>query len=227
MISLNISRKIFGISMEIKLNNQKAYNTLNSELRNYPPGDKSEITINQVENFETEILSSNPKIHIETNDGFIIKNILISIHFKFKNNAIYEVDFILNEIAGVKSNLRKWANIQFTNRTDNIGQILHETIFTSLMFLRKDRMLTHASAIQLINNKTVLFGGTGGVGKTSLEIDFCLNKTNGSKMKQRRYISSNENDSCYYSGDICIYAVLCCHKTYNKFILNNTKKYER
>lgn len=176
MNSFIVSRKIFGISMEIKLNNQQAYNIIEHEFQNYPIGNTQELTINQVDRFEVSILSSNPKTHSETDEGFIIKTLLIDIHFKFKNNEISEVNFILNEKPGLRKYLRKWANMQFTNRSENIGQILHETILVPLMLMRSDRMITHSSAVQNRNQRAILFGGTGGVGKTSIEIDLCLNR---------------------------------------------------
>ena len=174
MNSFIVSRKIFGISMEIRLNNQQAYNIINHEFKNYPIATSSELEINQVDSFETDILSSNPKSHSETNEGFIIRTLLINIHFKFINNEIREVDFLLNEKPGLRKYLRKWANMQFTNRSENIGQILHETILVPLMLMRSDRMITHTSAVQNRNKRAMLFGGTGGVGKTSIEIDLCL-----------------------------------------------------
>ena len=153
MNSFIVSRKIFGISMEIRLNNLQSYNIIEHEFQNYPIGDAPEILINQVDIFETRILSSNPKTHSETDDGFIIKTLLISIHFKFKNKEIAEVDFILNEKPGFRKLLRKWANMQFTNRSENIGQILHETILVPLMLMRSDRMITHTSAVQNKNQR--------------------------------------------------------------------------
>ena len=176
MNSFIVSRKIFGISMEISLNNQQAYNIINHEFQNYPIGDRPEITINQIDNFETGVLSSNPKTHSETDEGFIIRTLLIDIHFKFKNNEITEIDFLIHEKPGLRKYLRKWANMQFTNRSENIGQILHETILVPLMLMRSDRMITHSSAVQNQNQRAILFGGTGGVGKTSIEIDLCLNR---------------------------------------------------
>lgn len=171
-----VSRKIFGISMEIRLNNMQSYNILKHELRNYPIATAPELVINQVDKLETNILSSNPKSHSETEDGFIVSTLLIDIYFKFNNNEVTEVDFLLNEKPGLRKYLRKRVNMQFTNRSENIGQIIHETIFVPLMLMRSNRMITHSSAVQNLNNKAILFGGTGGVGKTSIEIDLCLNK---------------------------------------------------
>lgn len=169
-----ISRKIFGVSMQFSLKNEESYNRLTRELRSYPEGDNPEIFINEVDVFNATIISSNPKSQIETSEGFILKSLLIDIHFKFDNGEVSSVDFIINEKEGLKRSVRKWVNNQFTNRIENIGQILHETVLVPLMLLRSDRLITHASGVQRATKKALLFGGTGGVGKTSIEIKLCI-----------------------------------------------------
>ena len=39
-----------------------------------------------------------------------------------------------------------------------------------------DLSLIHASGVVLSNGKAILLGGTGGIGKTSLELELCLNE---------------------------------------------------
>jgi hypothetical protein len=160
--------------MQFELKNEKSFSILNHELRNYPLSEQSHILIKEVNEFEAIIRSSNPSIHIETSEGFIVRSLLIDSYFKFKYDEVYEVEFKINESEGVRSGLRKWVNIQYTNRTENIGQILHEHVLVPLMILRRDRFITHSSGVQFMNKEAVLFGGTGGVGKTSIEIKLCL-----------------------------------------------------
>jgi hypothetical protein len=182
-----ISHKIFGVSIHFELINEDSYRNLSRELANYPSSDASDVVIKEVKDFDTKLLSSNPKSQIETSEGFIIRSLLIDCHFKFKEKQIVAIDFKINENSGIRKSIRKQVNIQYTNRTENIGQILHENVLVPLMLLRSDRLVTHASGVQLSTNKAILFGGTGGVGKTSIEIMLC-----------------QDSDNQFIADDICI-----------------------
>jgi hypothetical protein len=63
---------------------------------------------------------------------------------------------------------------QFSNRKESIGFIFHELVLIPSAFFSPDLTVVHASAID--DDGVVLFGGTGGVGKTSLELELCYNQ---------------------------------------------------
>jgi hypothetical protein len=65
-------------------------------------------------------------------------------------------------------------SIQFSAADEQVGQIFHELMLIPSAYFRPDRVLIHASAFQAPSGKVIAIGGTGGVGKTSLELALCL-----------------------------------------------------
>lgn len=126
--------------------------------------------------FEQTFLSRNPSIHYYNQNVFFIDEKLIKIAFVFNEekklkSIFFELKYAKNSF---RRGLRKWLNMQFTNRIENVGQILHEQVLVPLTFFCENKVPIHASAVTR-NDKTILFGGTGGVGKTSIELELCLN----------------------------------------------------
>lgn len=126
-----------------------------------------EIWINN-DNFKKNIVAKNPSDHEELQNGFRCKldDAFITWIFKDRKLKIY-FDFNENK----KNLYRKFLSIQFTHPYENIGKIFHELVFIpTLFFFPDDISIIHGSAVQTNNDKAVLIGGTGGVGKTSLEL---------------------------------------------------------
>jgi serine kinase of HPr protein (carbohydrate metabolism regulator) len=62
----------------------------------------------------------------------------------------------------------------YKSNIENITAILYELVLVPLNYFFSDKALVHASSMKnSTNGKTVMFGGTGGVGKTSLELLLC------------------------------------------------------
>lgn len=169
----------FGIPTVLNLINSPYKSILLDELNVYK-NDLKKATVEITDDwssFNQVLLANNPSQH------FYYKN---AIHFKDK---LTEVAFVFNENKQLKTIyfklliapnyfrkvIRKWLNMQFTNRIDNIGQIFHENILIPMTFFMNDLVPIHASGFSL-NGKANLLGGTGGTGKTTLELEFCLNK---------------------------------------------------
>ncbi len=77
-----------------------------------------------------------------------------------------------------QSLLRKWLwkirNLQYTTVDEALGQAFHELVLVPSVYFDSDRFLIHASGVLNHENEVILLGGTGGVGKTSLELELCL-----------------------------------------------------
>lgn len=170
---------IFGVNVKINLCNSLYKEILLAELTPYKCNDTNfliEINDKSFEDDSKIITSKNPSIHTEFENGFKINNLLIDVYFGFDDDQLNIVQFKLNYSSStIKRYLRKFANKQFSNRVENIGQIFHENILVPMMFFIPNRSIIHSSAVKF-NNKTFLFGGTGGVGKTSIELELCQNK---------------------------------------------------
>lgn len=131
-----------------------------------------EIWINN-DTFKNDILAKNPSDHEELYNGFRCKlnDAFISWVFQDSKLKIY-FDFDENK----KNLYRKFLSIQFTHPYENIGQIFHEMVFIpTLFFYPDDVSIIHGSAVQNNDDKAILIGGTGGVGKTSLELSMIQN----------------------------------------------------
>lgn len=169
----------FGQNIEINLKNSAYKKRLLKELTPYISKEKTkQITITDNWNdFNHKPLANNPKQHYYYKNVIHIKEKLTEIAFVFNGQAeITHVYFKLIVAPNTfRKIIRKWLNMQFTNRVENIGQIFHENILIPLSFFIKDVAPIHASGFQY-QNKTYLLGGTGGVGKTTLELLFCLKK---------------------------------------------------
>jgi len=59
---------------------------------------------------------------------------------------------------------------QYTDRSERIGMLYHENVYVAAAAFDTERVPLHASGLQAPDGRVTLFGGTGGVGKTSLEL---------------------------------------------------------
>lgn len=169
--------QIFGKNIKVSTFESRAGDILHNELSLYPIVDSSEydIAINYVyEIQEKEIISSNPTLNLLSADSMTCAMGSATVKFVFKDDNLTSIDFTINEKSSIKRNIRKWKSIQYTTSEEAIGQIFHELILVPFSFFQKDYSVVHSSGVINSNGETILFGGTGGVGKTSLEMDLCL-----------------------------------------------------
>ncbi|MEP0369135.1 MAG: hypothetical protein ABJN36_00815 [Cyclobacteriaceae bacterium] len=180
---------IFGRTIRIISEDREVSSILEKELSLYPRAidEKIDLTIEQVSDLgKIEPLSTNPSLHKVVKHGFIAALRPLQCEFVFDNDKVVKVRFSIIPAGKVLTFLRKWMNIQFTSHKEGIGQWLHEHILAPLTILDGDLSTIHASAVRTKNGKTLVFGGTGGVGKTSLEMILC-----------------KENNCSFVSDDIC------------------------
>ena len=85
------------------------------------------------------------------------------------------IDLIIDE--NQRSFIQKYNGIQHTHPFEDIGRIFHELVLIpSLFFFADSIALIHGSALETKNNDSIIIGGAGGVGKTSLELFLIFNK---------------------------------------------------
>ncbi len=72
--------------------------------------------------------------------------------------------------------MQKITSNQYTIREEYVGQIFHENVIIPLLSRMDDILLIHGAAFNL-NEKTILIGGRGGVGKTSIALRACFHKS--------------------------------------------------
>ncbi len=163
---------IFGKKIKINIECLETKYILEKELSIYPQSNKntSDIDIYFVEKLLLdEIYSSSPAIHKTFKNGFLAN--FGSNKILFKKEEKLKIYIQINK---TKNFLGKFRSIGYRYNIENVGQILHELILVPINFFYSDRALIHASSMKNLNtNKTLMFGGTGGVGKTSLELLLC------------------------------------------------------
>ncbi len=168
---------IFGKVYQINTIDSSEGALLHEELEIYPNADSDkpvDITINYLEKLEAKkTVLQNPSIHIFQPQSFRIELGNASIEFSFDKKKLTKIDFCIKQGGtSLRTIANKWLSYQFTNRKESIGLIFHELVLIPSTFFSPDMAIVHASAIE--DNGVILFGGTGGVGKTSLELELCF-----------------------------------------------------
>ncbi len=187
----------FGVPVKLNIVNLKYKDILLNELKVYKINSEAESNTLLITDdwcdFQHQILANNPSTHIFCKNVIYIKDKLVNVAFEFDSNkrlikVFFKLNFAKNSIHRY---LRKWLNMQFTNRIENIGQIFHESIMVPLTFFYENLVPIHASGV-VINNQAFLLGGTGGVGKTTIELDLCLHQNYAFLTDDIAIVNTNE-----------------------------------
>ena len=207
---------MFGKNIKFDIQDKEVETVLIDKLSIYPVGKE--------ENFEVKIsildkiqfpkkYYNNPSIHYTTQNSFIINFGVIKVKYT-KDDLLY-IDI---EIDKSKNFISKFRTINYENTIDSIGEILHELVFIPMNFFDTTKALIHASSMKNIsNNKVIMIGGTGGVGKTSLELLLC----------EELGYSFISDDIAIVSSDIKIFPNLSYPKIYAYNVANNIKLYNK
>ena len=131
------------------------------------------ITTRAVENEKP--LSVNPSIHRTFADGFEATYSNYSVRFAVEENATKITLKIKPSGGAFATFLRKVNNMEFATREERGAQILFESALVPSVFFDADLFPVHSSGFAK-NGKGILIGGTGGSGKTSLELELCINR---------------------------------------------------
>ncbi len=167
------------IEIEFETMNSPAARLLADELKAYaqlPEQAEVDIRITYTETPEslTEV-SRNPSEHIEDPYGYVAVHPHSTIAFRLVEGK----PFVRFHYKDVQTNYRhKLRGMQFTHPWEEVGQIFHEAVLApSLMhYFSREIALIHGSSLVDNHGRGVLFGGSGGVGKTTLELELIHNK---------------------------------------------------
>ncbi len=199
--------RIFNTNILINVDDIEIKAVLEKELSLYPTAEfkHPDFAITFTDNFEiNNTFSTSPSIHKSFPDGFLT--------IFWGGEILYKKNEIFISLSKKKNFLKKFLNIGFRNSIENAGQILHELILVPLIFFNNSKALVHASSVKNIkNNKTILFGGTGGVGKTSLELMLC----------RELNFSFISDDIAVVSDDNYVYPNLSYPKIYSYNVVGN------
>jgi len=163
--------KIMGNIVDVKVNDREVRNVLIDELSIYDKAqEQADVNLYIVDDVNLECVYSNtPSIHKTVENGFLAD--FSGNKVLYKKEGVLEIYVELNKR---KNFLRKFISMEYKNNIENIGQLLHELVFIPINFFIGNKTIIHSSSMKnTITGKSVMIGGTGGVGKTSLELMLC------------------------------------------------------
>lgn len=165
--------RIFGKSVEIKFD-EKRHKNLREQLTLYPVTNEEP---NAVINIVTQLhipddYIRNPKTHLTFSKGFLADYGHTQVAY-LKDNGVLRIFVKEPSKIGLAKRL---LDMEFATVEEMMGQIIHELVLVPANYFFSDRFLVHSSAFQSPEGKTFLIGGTGGIGKTSLELFLCREK---------------------------------------------------
>ena len=176
----SIRANIFNKNYEIvfQTENNTIYDVAEEQLSyysSYSENESSDIIINICNDLSHhKAKKKNPSIHWEIEKGFIALFPTYKVAFYLRDEKLY-VDLAIKS-SGNKffSFVRKFLNMEFATREERIAQTLFEGAIVPSVFFDNEKILVHSAGF-MKGNKNIIVGGTGGSGKTSLEIELCLN----------------------------------------------------
>ena len=163
------TKEIFGKNMRFFVYQPKIAEILMSELSIYPDTEEPyDLKIHIfISSFRLPLVNKNTTvIHLNSK--------LSNIKFYANGVDIVEIAFEIKEpLNKIHSFIQRMLSLGYNDRLERVGLILHEQVLIPYAIFFSGFCPIHGSAMS-INNKTVIFGGKGGVGKTTLELEFCL-----------------------------------------------------
>jgi len=168
---ISIRRKIANLNVTIEGQESRFLSQLEQELDIYPSAQqKADILIRFGFEGDEKVLANNPAIHREYDDGFSANFGQATVRWHWESSPV------LVEWSSPPKELcwrQKIRNIQYTHPYEQVGQIFFELVLipTLQLFYHQHLLILHGSALADHREGTaMIFGGTGGVGKTSLEL---------------------------------------------------------
>lgn len=163
---------IFGKNISFNFSNEKIRKILEKELSLYKTfnGGAVDVEVSFVEHISYESPSFiSPSIHTTFNNGFLADYGVCKVLYVVQGNGL-NISIELTR----KSKFLKILSYDYRSNFDVVGTILHELVLVPMTYFFDNLAIVHSSAFK--NNDTgevFMAGGTGGVGKTSLELLFC------------------------------------------------------
>ncbi len=217
-------KNIFGKSVKFIFEDERVAKTLSNELALYMDSPHSNIDVEvifvkKMINIKYQYIS--PAIHTTTHNGFLAHYGSSKVFYIKKENVLKIYIEILKT-----SLLIKCISVDFNTALESVGTILHELVLVPMTYFYDDLTIVHASSFKNKNtNKVYLIGGTGGVGKTSLELLYCK-KNNYSFISDDIAVVDNKGNVYPNLSFPKIYAYnVGSDKEFEKFVLSNDSIY--
>lgn len=166
---LAIDKKIFGKTIAIQNTISSFDRELLSEFSLYQDPDldsNPDIDISITDEINSRIINNNPAMHYEYENGFGMKFGPIFIQWDFSTLPVRSFVCIQRiKKSPLHALTSKILSMEYT-LLKAIGQILHEFVLVPMTYFFPDIAPVHGSSV-IYKDGVIIFGGTGGVGKTS------------------------------------------------------------
>lgn len=174
-------RAIFGYSVAIRREDGTDPGRLEEEFDLYPAAAGTEATPLDIVFTRdlglTQDRYENPAKHADLEDGFVAHFNPGSMRFQTRpDGSLARVLVVAKQMSRAQEARQRRQNIQYATHREAFGQILHELVLVPAVYFQKDLAPVHASAVQAGDGSVTMIGGTGGVGKTSLELELCRHR---------------------------------------------------
>lgn len=175
-----------------------------------------EIKVVQDANSQSSEILNNPSSHKLIKDGFIIVYPKYSVSYcHSKSKLKIEIQLFKQGNKAIRY-LKKLNNVQYEDIEERITQIIWENCLYSSIYFFPEYTLIHCSGFSVNNQEALLLGGTGGVGKTSLELELA-------KKKQVGFLN---DDIAILNKEGQVYPNLSWPKIYAYNLIDNPKIYD-
>ena len=174
---------IFGLTYKFSIhdNLSKAIAAFSEQFADYTLSENEADVIINIEKYTGNFLTllQNPSLHKTIANGFNVDYGKYQISYQKIDGKIH-INLALKEYGkSFKNYLKKINNIQYQGIEERISQIIYENCIYPSIFLQARYSLIHSSGFSYHNKEAILLGGTGGVGKTSIELKISENKKFG------------------------------------------------
>lgn len=122
------------------------------------------------------VLARNPSIHSEIRNGFVQHLQKYSISIEMVDKRLFFSVYLQPTAGKLKSYISRLNSMEFALITSRLSQVFFEQIMIPSIYFSENQFLVHSSCMLNTKSQAVLLGGTGGVGKTSLELELCQNR---------------------------------------------------
>ena len=124
-----------------------------------------------------EVLATNPSNHSEMAHGFTLRYPKYEIAVKRIGDKLsFTVLLSRRKRNPLIEYLSRLYSMDYATITQRLSQLLFEQVLIPSEFFDPNRIPVHSSSMVAPDGRAILIGGTGGVGKTSLELELCMNR---------------------------------------------------
>ncbi len=162
--------RIAGKRVRVAYGDDDASASLRKELALYPR-DRGDLVPDLVVEVNgpvpTGVRARNPSIHAIIDDGFVADLGRCTVSWQLRDVLTVTIAY-----HGKKDWRKKWKDRQYSHPSDRMPQFFHEVLLVpTLLWFFPDIVPVHGSGVWWDGRGGTLFGGTGGVGKTSMLLE--------------------------------------------------------